>query len=80
MSGLLQAKLDALEQKMLGKMDRALAHFLERQLGLGPASAPVALPDMDAKLGQLEGSVGLLLSGQPTPGDVQRAEACLQVS
>ena len=30
---MLQGRLDALEQRMLSKMDRALAKFLEKQLG-----------------------------------------------
>ena len=77
---MLQAKLEALEQRMLSKMDRALAQFLEGQLGLGPSSAPLALPAMAAQVGQLQGSVELLLSGQPTPVDLQRADACLQVN
>ena len=31
-----QGQLDALEQRMLSKMDRALAKFLEKQLGMPP--------------------------------------------
>lgn len=31
---MLQSRLDALEQRMLSKMDRALAKFLEKQLGM----------------------------------------------
>ena len=34
---LLQGKLEALEQRMLSKMDRALAQFLAQQLGEAPA-------------------------------------------
>lgn len=30
----MQGRLDALEQRMLSKMDRALAKFLEKQLGM----------------------------------------------
>ena len=32
-----QGQLDALEQRMLSKMDRALAKFLEKQLGKQPS-------------------------------------------
>ena len=30
----MQGRLDAMEQRMLSKMDRALAKFLEKQLGM----------------------------------------------
>ena len=30
----MQGRLDALEQRMLSKMDRALAKFLDKQLGM----------------------------------------------
>lgn len=42
---LLQGKLDALEQRMLSKMDRALAQFLAQQLGEAPAGT-TQLPGM----------------------------------
>lgn len=35
---ILQGRLDALEQRMLSKMDKALANFLEKQLGILPHS------------------------------------------
>lgn len=35
----MQGRLDALEQRMLSKMDRALAKFLEKQLGMPPIYA-----------------------------------------
>lgn len=47
--------------------------------GLQSDSKPVALPDMESQLSQLSQSVSLLLSGKPTPADMQRADACLQV-
>lgn len=40
----------------------------------------MVLPDMEARLSQLEQSVGLVLGGTPLPADVQRAQACSQVS
>lgn len=39
---MLQGRLDALEQRMLSKMDRALAKFLEKQLGMPPDSYKTA--------------------------------------
>lgn len=72
----LQGQLDALEQRMLSKMDRALAKFLEKQLGVGPQSTPVKLPDLSSRLSHMEQSVSLLLSGAPLPADMQRADAC----
>ncbi|KAL0038138.1 hypothetical protein WJX79_004465 [Trebouxia sp. C0005] len=71
-----QGRLDALEQRMLSKMDRALAKFLEKQLGVGPQSTPVMLPDLSSRLSHMEQSVSLLLSGAPLPADMHRADAC----
>ncbi len=42
----LQSKLDALEQRMLSKMDRALAKFLEKQLGKREAVLAAFLHDV----------------------------------
>ncbi|KAL0023938.1 hypothetical protein WJX77_001873 [Trebouxia sp. C0004] len=72
----LQGRLDALEQRMLSKMDRALAKFLEKQLGVGLQNTPVMLPDLSSRLSHIEQSVSLLLSGAPLPADMQRADAC----
>ena len=49
-------------------------------VGVAPGGPTLVLPDMETRLSQLEQSVGLLLAGTPLPPDVQRAQACTQVS
>ena len=52
----------------------------QNAVGVVPGAPTVALPDVEARLSQLEQWVGLLVAGTPLPPDVQRAQTCTQVS
>lgn len=70
---------------MVSKLQVAHTHKLATEsqsavIGVAPGGPVVVLPDMDARLRQVEQSVGLLLADTPLTADVQRAHSCTQVS